>query len=519
MSNASSLIRTLIIYSICVPLAIFLGYLIANDMDRSTIFTLALLGVVLAIPLFLKWHHLWLIASFNLNAVVFFVPGRPFLWMGLACISLLISVIQYIINPRLKFLHAPAVTRPLLVLVGVVLITAKLTGGIGLNSLGSEVMGGRKYFYLFCGVIAYFALISQRITPRRAYLCIALFFLASLSALIGELPAFAPKGFYFLLWIFPISATGLQAAVDTGREVYRLENFAGAGAAVLSWMLCRYGLQELFNMRRPIRLLVCAGCVALTLFGGFRSALISFGITFAIVFYLEGMMRSRMLPLLLLGMVICGALVVGFSERLPHSIQRTICFLPVKVDPMVRQDAQDSTEWRLKMWRDVLPEVPPHLLLGKGYALNAKDLASITAVNGGDSGLAGTEYAGDYHSGPLSVIIPFGIFGVMAFVWFLKAGGSVLYKNYKFGHPAYRTLNRFLFAYYITKIFAFVFLFGALNSDLVTFSSLVGLSISLNGGVAKPVRVPVPQLTLGPLRLRGSLSGPVPVPVHSSRPV
>src|SRR4029078_5330677 len=133
MSNASSLIPRLIIYSICVPLAIFLGYLMANPMDYASIFSLVLPGGVLMMPLFLRWHHFWLIASFNLGAVLFFVPGRPYLWLSLAWVSLLISIVQYILNPRLKFLHPPTVTKPLLFLVLVVLVTAKLTGGIGLN--------------------------------------------------------------------------------------------------------------------------------------------------------------------------------------------------------------------------------------------------------------------------------------------------------------------------------------------------------------------------------------------------
>src|SRR5439155_7448157 len=141
MSNASSLIRTLLIYSICVPLAIFLGYIMATPQDYSTILTLCLILFILLIPMLLRWHHFWLIASWNLGAVLFFVPGRPWLWMGMAWISLTISVVQHILNPRIKFLHAPAVTRPLLLLVVVVLVTAKLTGGIGLNALGSEVMG------------------------------------------------------------------------------------------------------------------------------------------------------------------------------------------------------------------------------------------------------------------------------------------------------------------------------------------------------------------------------------------
>ena len=41
-------------------------------------------------------------------------------------------------------------------------------------------------------------------------------------------------------------------------------------------------------------------CCVLSLFAGFRSVLILFGIVGGILFYLEGLLRSRMLPLLLL---------------------------------------------------------------------------------------------------------------------------------------------------------------------------------------------------------------------------
>src|SRR5438309_10939744 len=175
MIEASSLFRSVLIYSICVPLAIFLGYLMAQPMDYSTIISLGIVLFVLMIPLFLRWHHVWLIASWNLGAVLFFVPGRPYLWLAMAWISLIISLVHHIIVPRVRFLHAPDVTRPPLFLVVVVLVTAKLTGGIGLNTLGSDVMGGKKYVFLLSGVVAYFALISRPIPPRRAYFYTALF--------------------------------------------------------------------------------------------------------------------------------------------------------------------------------------------------------------------------------------------------------------------------------------------------------------------------------------------------------
>ena len=39
----------------------------------------------------------------------------------------------------------------------------------------------------------------------------------------------------------------------------------------------------------------------------------------------------------------------------------------------------------------------------------------------------GAAMAGDYHNGPLSVLIPFGIWGLAAFVWLLVAGARFLY--------------------------------------------------------------------------------------------
>lgn len=96
------------------------------------------------------------------------------------------------------------------------------------------------------------------------------------------------------------------------------------------------------------------------------------------------------------------------------------------------------------------------------------------------------ELVGDYHSGPLSVILPFGIFGSIAFVWLLLAAGRVIYQNYKFGDPAFHNINIFLFAYFVVKAIFFFIIFGSLHSDLPLFLGLLGLSISLNGGVVKP---------------------------------
>ena len=93
--------------------------------------------------------------------------------------------------------------------------------------------------------------------------------------------------------------------------------------------------------------------------------------------------------------------------------------------------------------------------------------------------------AGDYHSGPLSVIIPFGIGGVVAFLWVLIAGFRILLSNYRFGDARLRRINSVILAYYLAYCISFFLIFGAFNSQLFIFLGAAGLSISLNGGVKR----------------------------------
>jgi O-antigen ligase len=94
--------------------------------------------------------------------------------------------------------------------------------------------------------------------------------------------------------------------------------------------------------------------------------------------------------------------------------------------------------------------------------------------------------AGDYHNGPLSVIIPFGIWGVLAFLWFLIAGVRVLWRNYRHGDLELRILNTYLLSTFLVSIITFTFVFGAISTGLVAFTGVLGLSVALNGGVATP---------------------------------
>jgi hypothetical protein len=185
---------------------------------------------------------------------------------------------------------------------------------------------------------------------------------------------------------------------------------------------------------------------------------------------------------------------------------------------MVRQDAQTSLDWRVNMWKALLPQVPQYLLLGKGMAISPEEynemmgntaLGTATGVFDPSQNPLALSY--DYHSGPLSVVLPFGIWGCIGFLWFLAASLRVMYRNFRYGDPSLQTINLFLFVIFSVSTFMFMFACGALSTDMAKFIGFLGLSVALNGGVCRPVPQPVPAKETF-LRPRDVLPGSRPRP-------
>src|SRR6185437_8397370 len=105
--------------------------------------------------------HPLLVVCWNLPASIFFLQGNPSVVFVMIGISLGISLLQRATNRNMRFIHAPQITLPLCVLIGVALVTGHFTGGIGLHSLGSETMGGKRFVYLVAGLLGYFALTAR----------------------------------------------------------------------------------------------------------------------------------------------------------------------------------------------------------------------------------------------------------------------------------------------------------------------------------------------------------------------
>jgi hypothetical protein len=502
MNNAAAILRALIVYAFCIPLAIVVGFAtvsLVNSPNYSNFGTFGVLALILSAPILLRWHHPLMVLCWNMPLIVFFLKGSPSVCLPMLAVSLGISVMQRTMDKNMRFIPAPQITLPLVCLALVVVVTAKLTGGIGLHALGSSVMGGKKYIFLLMGILGYFALTARRIPPHQAGLYMAMFLLGTCLSIVGDLVSFIPRPFYFIFLIFPAD----MGAYIGSQSAMRFSGVGAAAAAIFSYMLARHGIKGIFLAGKPWRMAVFTLSGMLVLMGGYRSMLLGFALLFAILFYLEGLHRTKLLPILAFAGMVAAIICLPMANRLPNSFQRALSFLPVNIDPGVRADAEGSTTWRIEMWKALLPQVPRHLLLGKGYAISQEDAQLIgydTAFRSIDPAEQSLALSSDFHSGPLSVILPFGIWGIIAVLWFLIASVWALNRNRLYGDPALQTINAFLFAAFLTKTMSFLFLAGALSYDIMTFVGYIGLSISLNGGICRPARQPAATTAEPPKR-------------------
>jgi len=490
MANTFVASRAHIIWGICLPLAILVGYLLADPVDQGSLAVFVLLAAVLSVPLVLKWHHTLLVLTWNAAIVPFVFPGMMSLWMALGVVTFAFGVLNRATSPANKFLCPMPVVIPLIFLLVIVAGTMISTGGMGARAFGSTKFGGKGYFYIAFAVIGFFGLVSQRIPLQRASLFAGLFFMSGITEAVSDLVYFIGPKAYGLLYIFPAgNASSLAAASEdiNLQDNIRIGGFGLAMVAVLTGMLCVYGVKGLLDFKRPWRGLIVAVAFGFGACSGFRSLLLLSVFTLMVLFFMEGLHRTKMLFVVAAVAVLVVGLLAAFVSDLPLPVQRAISFLPLDVHPMVRQEAQSSVDWRVDMWRSLLPEVPRYWFMGKGYLIdaNALSLGFESLVRGVGSRWEAAALAGDYHNGPLSLVIPLGGLGVVAFVWFLIAGGRVLWANYRHGLDELRTINRFLLAYFLVRIVYFIFIFGSFYQEVFVFTGLVGISLCLNGGLRR----------------------------------
>ncbi len=291
---------------------------------------------------------------------------------------------------------------------------------IGMNSLSSQRVGSRPYFNIAIAAVAYFILSNQSISPKLARrlpiwiiateLCSSALFLLSRTvksigfALGRVYDGFLPPAFHY----------GPTAAFERMTGVVR-------GGTLLITGLCSYfrplALLSPVRLWRPFLLLIG---LTLVLISGFRSQLLTTAVIFVLASYFRKGWSDVLVCLLGLFFAVCFLIFFNsFVHPLPLAIQRTLSGLPGEWDSQAVKDAEDSTEWRFQMWRDI-PKGSQYIhnrIMGDGFGFSRAELIAMERRQFlvGEISQEDFMLIGSFHNGPLSAIRFVGIVGMLLY--------------------------------------------------------------------------------------------------------
>ena len=228
------------------------------------------------------------------------------------------------------------------------------TGGLVLQS---DRIGGRAYLNTAVSVAAYYVL-SRAVIPV-AWKGTGLFF----CIIAGEVT----QGFLYLITHFRpglgASISHLYSGVEYRGPCARIRATRAPAALVfvplitlplMRGMLAWFPPRLLASILSPLPTFFFGSIIGIGLLSGFRGGLIVTAVYFLIASYL----RRGAGEALRFGLVACcGALLLIASSyfiTLPLSMQRALCFLPGRWDQLAVMEAQNSTEWRVYMWKLML---------------------------------------------------------------------------------------------------------------------------------------------------------------------
>ena len=300
--------------------------------------------------------------------------------------------------------------RPLKFFVAVVLILV-IFRGTGLRVLGSATWGGMIYIRILVSISFYWAIRGVQLSMKQ----IKWFIFGSLVAgLIGSL---AQRAGHMLI----VSGfTSLEQSVGQTRLMWLLPLVYAAFpiALAVKWRIKIFGW---------LAWLALVGAMGLT---GFRSRLVML----LMITFIYGLIhaKNRLKYIILsgmLGLLLWGGAVV-VSPALPKGLQRAVSFIPgTTVDAKVQEDAEGSIDWRVEIWEFCLKEAPPYLLLGRGSAFDVTEAAASSSTT--DIIQYSPWFAfltRSYHSGPLTLLLDYGLPGLVFGAWLFIAIFSRIWK-------------------------------------------------------------------------------------------
>lgn len=501
----SSQIKGLFIIVIAALLAIYLGIAAATAQTEAVAWVVGLAGVVFVLAL---GKNVWILlpATLGLQGTINFLPGSPPPWTLFTGVVVGMFIIRFALHRqdfiwRFSWLDAAVLLQ--LAAVG----QAFVRNPTGLMVMGGDTAGGKPYFLFGIAVIAYFCLALARPNERMIRWAIisgiALFILDGAILTISDwMPAFASLVIPIYSNVNLATAYGQEMVTDLS-TVRGGVGFSQLGRGLALPVLCMARPLMTLNPLKPhlfVPLMVGSGLVLLS---GYRSVIAYLAVTYIVV----ALLRRKVVDVVVVGfagfLALAIILATGTVQNLPFGAQRVLSVLPVEVDSTAARDADQSTEWRVEMWKLALgtDDFIRNKWLGDGFALSSREMKAILERAAGYENYMNSSQEqalakGSYHGFHVETIRFTGVLGlVLALVLMIVAFRCAcrLIRLFR-GDPLFPYVIFVAIPFLIYPFWAML-IFGAYRAEFPQFIAMAGLLKMIeNFAIAKnAARVPLPD--------------------------
>jgi hypothetical protein len=495
MSSAldESRLGRLITGVILFALAVWLGFqgIKSGGLFAKLYIPMILLGVWL-----LHSPHWAFLLTYMTRAAGLMVPGTTIpIFNVMAWVVSLLRVARVTVSKeqvRSKSTASVMLMWAFLLVVGIVI----LARGIGLRIFGSTTWGGGAYIQILGACFFFLATRSAAIDTKQVrVLMMASAVLSVIPALTEQIIYRAPQlywlgNFISMGQIEVVGAAGMAAGGIQEQQVLRFFSVSSISGVVLPLAYAWLPLKRRTPLTVFLFLLlnvICFGAIAMS---GFRGAMF---LSLAVVgIYMMCVARTDRLFIAIL--ILAGvAALVGvflFSRSLPLAAQRAISWVPfIDIDPFAKTDAAQSIDWRLEVWRMAWAEKDQYLWIGRGLTIDVLPVAYMRW----DYYMTKEFYfyMHSYHSGPLALLIDFGIPGLVVGTSFMVATAAELTRRIR--RMAHGTLSyRFalwLVVWYVINTASFFLIYGDMKAIFPSLLMNAALAnVVINGASSRDDR-------------------------------
>jgi hypothetical protein len=363
--------------------------------------------------------------------------------------------------------------------------TVFIRNPVGINALGTSLVGGRPYVDFLLSVMSYIILSRQIISPKQAKLIVSATVAISIAVALGSTLVMCIPSLGNILGPFysAFSSFGITEGQDVDVGTSRLTALQGSGMSLIIYCACMVNPMKMLSPKNLKFLVLYLVGLLMVFLSGFRSAI--FG-----VFFITGLgsfLRERLAGVfkLIFAFFFIGSCFIAMTYsgiQLPWTFQRSLSFLPGDWDPTAVSAAKDSSEWRYEMWRTVMSSdrYIRNKLIGDGYGFLRSEFEEMLAASEGSGFLAGADgdkeihmIQGTYHSGPISSIKRVGYLGLVILLVYMIALARYAWRliGATAGTP-YQLIALFFGIPMIILPGFFVFVFGDYNDILTMMFSL-----------------------------------------------